>query len=34
MFLAMERSPLDHETLRLFMEEVVPRLRKAATQAG
>jgi F420-dependent oxidoreductase-like protein len=27
MFLLMERTPLDYETLRLFMAEVVPRLR-------
>jgi F420-dependent oxidoreductase-like protein len=29
MFLLMERSPLDHETLRLFMQDVAPRLRAA-----
>jgi hypothetical protein len=29
-FLLMERTPLDHETLRLFMQEVVPRLREVA----
>jgi alkanesulfonate monooxygenase SsuD/methylene tetrahydromethanopterin reductase-like flavin-dependent oxidoreductase (luciferase family) len=29
MFLLMERTPLDHETLRLFMQGVVPRLRDA-----
>jgi alkanesulfonate monooxygenase SsuD/methylene tetrahydromethanopterin reductase-like flavin-dependent oxidoreductase (luciferase family) len=29
MFLLMERTPLDHETLRLFMQSVVPRLREA-----
>jgi F420-dependent oxidoreductase-like protein len=28
-FLLMERTPLDHETLRLFMQEVAPRLRAA-----
>jgi F420-dependent oxidoreductase-like protein len=33
MFLLMERTPLDHETLRLFMEDVAPRLR-AIRQAG
>jgi F420-dependent oxidoreductase-like protein len=27
MFLLMERAPLDHETTRLFMQEVAPRLR-------
>jgi F420-dependent oxidoreductase-like protein len=27
MILLMERAPLDHETLRLFMEDVAPRLR-------
>jgi len=27
MFLLMERAPLDHESLRLFMEDVAPRLR-------
>jgi alkanesulfonate monooxygenase SsuD/methylene tetrahydromethanopterin reductase-like flavin-dependent oxidoreductase (luciferase family) len=27
MFLLMERTPLDHETLRLFMADVAPRLR-------
>jgi F420-dependent oxidoreductase-like protein len=26
MFLAMERAPLDHESLRLFIQEVAPRL--------
>ena len=30
MFLVMERTPLDHETLQLFIQEVAPRLR--ATQ--
>jgi F420-dependent oxidoreductase-like protein len=30
MVLLMERVPLDHETLRLFMEQVAPRLRAAA----
>jgi alkanesulfonate monooxygenase SsuD/methylene tetrahydromethanopterin reductase-like flavin-dependent oxidoreductase (luciferase family) len=30
MFLVMERAPLDHETLQLFIQEVAPRLR--ATQ--
>jgi len=34
MFLAMERTPLDHETLRLFMQEVAPRLRTAAGKGG
>jgi F420-dependent oxidoreductase-like protein len=29
MFLLMERTPPDYETLRLFMEQVVPRLREA-----
>jgi alkanesulfonate monooxygenase SsuD/methylene tetrahydromethanopterin reductase-like flavin-dependent oxidoreductase (luciferase family) len=29
MFLLMERTPLDQETLRLFMQGVVPRLRDA-----
>ena len=29
-FLVLERTPLDHETLRLFMQEVAPRLRRAA----
>lgn len=29
MFVLMERAPLDHESLRLFMEDVVPRLRAA-----
>jgi F420-dependent oxidoreductase-like protein len=33
MFLLMERAPLDHESLRLFIEEVAPRLR-ATRQAG
>jgi F420-dependent oxidoreductase-like protein len=33
MVLLMERAPLDHETLRLFMEDVAPRLR-ATRQAG
>jgi F420-dependent oxidoreductase-like protein len=32
MLLLMERAPLDHETLRLFMHEVAPRLRAAAKQ--
>ena len=31
MFLLLERSPLDYETLRLFMESVAPRVREAAT---
>ncbi len=30
----MERTPLDPESLRLFMHNVVPRLRAAARQAG
>jgi alkanesulfonate monooxygenase SsuD/methylene tetrahydromethanopterin reductase-like flavin-dependent oxidoreductase (luciferase family) len=30
MFLIMERLPLDYETLRLFMQDVAPRLRDAA----
>jgi F420-dependent oxidoreductase-like protein len=34
MFLLLERTPLDYETLRLFMQEVAPRLRAAAGQAG
>jgi alkanesulfonate monooxygenase SsuD/methylene tetrahydromethanopterin reductase-like flavin-dependent oxidoreductase (luciferase family) len=33
-FLLMERTPLDQETLRLFMHEVVPRLRAAAGLGG
>jgi F420-dependent oxidoreductase-like protein len=33
MFLLMERAPLDHESLRLFIEEVAPRLG-ATRQAG
>jgi F420-dependent oxidoreductase-like protein len=33
MFLLMERTPLDDETLRLFMQEVAPRLR-AVAQGG
>jgi F420-dependent oxidoreductase-like protein len=33
MFLLMERTPLDHESLRLFMHDVAPRLRAAARQA-
>jgi alkanesulfonate monooxygenase SsuD/methylene tetrahydromethanopterin reductase-like flavin-dependent oxidoreductase (luciferase family) len=33
-FLLMERAPLDHETLRLFMQEVAPRLRGAVDQGG
>jgi F420-dependent oxidoreductase-like protein len=33
MFLLMERVPLDHESLRLFMEDIAPRLR-ATTQVG
>jgi len=33
-FLLMERTPLDHETLRLFMQEVAPRLRRAAGPGG
>ncbi len=32
MFLVMERTPLDHETLRLFIEDVAPRLRTVAGQ--
>lgn len=34
MFILLERTPLDHETLRLFMAEVAPRLRAAAGQAN
>jgi alkanesulfonate monooxygenase SsuD/methylene tetrahydromethanopterin reductase-like flavin-dependent oxidoreductase (luciferase family) len=34
MFLLLERTPLDHETLWLFMQEVVPRLRAAAGPGG
>jgi F420-dependent oxidoreductase-like protein len=34
MFLLMERTPLDHDTLRLFMHDVAPRLRAAAPQMG
>lgn len=34
MFLVQERTPLDHETLRLFTQEVAPRLRAAAGQGG
>jgi F420-dependent oxidoreductase-like protein len=30
MLLLMERSPLDYETLQLFMDQVAPRLRQAA----
>ena len=30
-FLLLERTPLDHETLRLFMQEVAPRLRGDGT---
>lgn len=30
MILLMERAPLDHESLRLFMESVAPRLRRDA----
>jgi alkanesulfonate monooxygenase SsuD/methylene tetrahydromethanopterin reductase-like flavin-dependent oxidoreductase (luciferase family) len=30
MFLLMERTPLDRESLRLFIQEVAPRLRAAA----
>ena len=33
-FLVLERTPLDHETLRLFMHEVAPRLRRAAGPGG
>lgn len=33
MFLVMERTPLDDETLRLFMQDVAPRLR-AVAQGG
>ena len=32
MVLLMERTPLDHETLRLFIQDVAPRLRMAARQ--
>jgi F420-dependent oxidoreductase-like protein len=34
MFLLMERRPLDHETTRVFMQEVAPRLRAVAAQRG
>jgi len=34
MFILLERTPLDHETLRLFIQEVAPRLRAAARPAG
>ena len=34
MFLLLERTPLDYETLRLFMQEVAPRLRAAAGQGS
>jgi F420-dependent oxidoreductase-like protein len=34
MFLIMERKPLDYETLRLFIQEVAPRMREAASQVG
>ena len=34
MFLLMERSPLDHQTLRLFMQEAAPRLRTSANQGS
>ena len=33
-FVLLERTPLDHETLRLFMLEVAPRLRRAAGPGG
>jgi hypothetical protein len=29
-FVLLERTPLDHATLRLFMQEVVPRLHAVA----
>lgn len=32
MFVLLERTPLDYETLRLFMEGVAPRLREAASR--
>jgi hypothetical protein len=34
MVLLMERAPLDAETLRLFMQDVAPRLRALANQAN
>lgn len=34
MFILLERAPLDHETLRLFMAEVAPPLRAAAGQGA
>jgi alkanesulfonate monooxygenase SsuD/methylene tetrahydromethanopterin reductase-like flavin-dependent oxidoreductase (luciferase family) len=34
MVLVMERTPLDHESLGMFMHDVVPRLRAAAGQSG
>jgi alkanesulfonate monooxygenase SsuD/methylene tetrahydromethanopterin reductase-like flavin-dependent oxidoreductase (luciferase family) len=33
-FLLLERTPLDYETLRLFMGEVAPRLRALAEPGG
>jgi len=33
-FLLMERTPLDYETLRLFMQQVVPRLKEAVSQSS
>jgi len=30
----MERTPLDYETLRLFMQQVVPRLKEAVSQSS
>jgi alkanesulfonate monooxygenase SsuD/methylene tetrahydromethanopterin reductase-like flavin-dependent oxidoreductase (luciferase family) len=32
MFLVQERTPLDHETLQLFMRDVAPRLRAGVKQ--
>jgi hypothetical protein len=34
MFLMLERTPLDHETLRLFIQDVAPRLRAMAGQVA
>jgi F420-dependent oxidoreductase-like protein len=34
MFLMLERTPLDHETLRLFIQDVAPRLRATAGQVA
>jgi alkanesulfonate monooxygenase SsuD/methylene tetrahydromethanopterin reductase-like flavin-dependent oxidoreductase (luciferase family) len=34
MFILMGRYPLDHESQRLFIQEVAPRLRDAANRAA